>query len=166
MSEKILLQILAEVKDLRTDVNDIKADITGIKSEITSMKTDITGIKSEITSMKTDITGIKSEITSMKTDITGIKSEITVMKADITSMKAQLDKNTQIIKVIRDRQEETDAKLENLTMDVHHMRGELTALTETVASIQDELAFTTHKAYTNEKELFNLRRHNLDSKIS
>ena len=117
MSEKILLQILAEVKDIRTDVN-------------------------------------------------GIKVEITDMKADITSIKAQLDENTQIIKVIRDRQEETDAKLENLTMDVHHMRGDLTALTETVASIQDELAFTTHKAYTNEKELFNLRRHNLDSKIS
>ena len=117
MSEQILLQILAEVKDLRTDVNGIKADITN-------------------------------------------------MKADITTIKAQLDENTQIIKVIRDRQEETDAKLENLTMDVHHMRGDLTALTETVASIQDELAFTTHKAYTTEKELFNFRRHSLESKIS
>lgn len=131
MSEKILLQILAEVKDLRTDVNGIKADITGIKSEITGMKADITGIKSEI-----------------------------------TGMKAQLDENTQIIKVIRDRQEETDAKLENLTMDVHHMRGELTALTETVATIQDELAFTSHKAYTTEKELFNLRNRSFNSKIS
>ena len=138
MSEKILLQILAEVKDLRIDVNGIKAEITGIKSEITGMKADINGIKSKITGMK----------------------------ADITSIKAQLDENTQIIKVIRDCQEETDAKLENLTMDVHHMRGDLTALTETVAFIQDELAFTSHKAYTNEKELFNLRRHNLDSKIS
>ena len=138
MSEKILLQILAEVKDLRTDVNG----------------------------MKVEFTGIKSEITGMKADITGIKSEITGMKADITSMKAQLNENTQIIKVIRDRQEETDAKLENLTMDVHHMRGDLSALVGTVVSIQDELAFTSHKAYTTEKELFNLRRHNLDSKIS
>ena len=138
MSEKILLQILAEVKDLRTDVNDIK----------------------------TDITGIKSEINGLKADITGIKSEITDMKADITSMKAQLDENTQIIKVIRDRQEETDAKLENLTMDVHHMRGDLTALTETVASIQEELAFTSHKVYTNEKDIFFLRNRKLDIKIS
>lgn len=130
MSEKLLLQILAEVKDLRTDVN-----------------------------------GIKSEITDMKADINGIKSEITGMKADITSMKAQLDENTQIIKVIRDRQEETDAKLENLTMDVHQMRGEVTALAETVEFIKKELAFTSHKAYTNEKDIFNLLNRSSDSKI-
>ncbi len=145
MSDKILLQILAEVKDLRTDVNVIKSEMTGMKSDITSMKADITGMKSEIT---------------------GIKSDITSMKADITSMKAQLDENTQIIKVIRDRQEETDAKLENLTMAVHHMRGDLTAVTETVATIQYELAFTSHKVYTNEKELFHLRKRSFDSKIS
>ena len=33
----------------------------------------------------------------------------------------------QLIRAIHDRQEETDAKLDALSMDVHHIRGEVTS---------------------------------------
>lgn len=67
------------------------------------------------------------------------------------------------IKVIRDHQEETDAKLENLTMDVHHMRGEMTSLSTNynMAAIKNELEFTSHKTYLIEKDIFNLRKSSL-----
>ncbi|MEK5069191.1 hypothetical protein [Sporosarcina sp. FSL K6-1508] len=93
-----------------------------------------------------------------------IKIEITDIKTEMTSVKTQLNENTQIVKVIRDRQEESDAKLENLAMDVHHMRGDLTALTGSVATIKEELEFTSHKTVRNEKEIFKLRKNSFESK--
>jgi len=142
LSEKILQQILVEMQDLTKEVSGIKLEIAGIKSEVT-------GIKSEVADIKSEVTGIKSEVTGIKSEVTGIKS--------------QLDENTQIVKVIRDRQEETDAKLENLTMDVHHVRGELTALSKNIIFIENQLEFTSHKTYVNEKEIFNLRKSTLAS---
>lgn len=103
MSEKILLQILAEVKDLRTDVN---------------------------------------------------------------GMKAQLDENTQIIKVICDSQDETDNKPTNLSSDIQGMKNNLATLTKIVAELQTDLAFTLHKAYTNEKEIFFFHRQKFNNKTS
>lgn len=38
---------------------------------------------------------------------------------------SRLDELTQITKAIRDRQDETDAKLEALAMDLHKSRGEI-----------------------------------------
>ncbi|MGG5253695.1 hypothetical protein ACQYAD_09385 [Neobacillus sp. SM06] len=37
----------------------------------------------------------------------------------------------QIVRAIRDRQENTDAKLESLSMDVHNIRGVITSIKET-----------------------------------
>ncbi|WP_438316162.1 hypothetical protein [Sporosarcina sp. FA9] len=75
-----------------------------------------------------------------------------------------MDENTQIVKSIRDRQEEKDAKLENLTIDVHSMQGVLTALTESVLSNKYELEFISRKTYLNEMEIFNLRRSSFENK--
>ncbi|WP_438316176.1 hypothetical protein [Sporosarcina sp. FA9] len=135
MGEKILQQILVEMQGLTKEVS---------------------GIKSDVSSIKLEITGIKSEVS-------GIKSEIFDIKSEITSIKSQLDENTQIVKVIRDRQEETDAKLENLTMEVHHVRGDLTALSKKMISFENQLEFNSFKTYINEKEIFNLRKSSIES---
>ena len=68
---------------------------------------------------------ILTEIRDMKSDISDLKSDMTSVKSDMASVKSQFDENTQIIKSIPDRQR-TVAKLENLTMDVHYLRGEFT----------------------------------------
>lgn len=104
---------------------------------------------------------ILAEMKEIKIEITDIKTE---MKSEMTSVKTLLNENTQIVKVIRDCQEESDAKLENLAMDVHHMRGDLTALTGFVATIKEELEFTSHKTVRNEKEIFKLRKNSFESK--
>lgn len=95
-----------------------------------------------------------------------ILTEIKDMKSEMTSMKSQINENTEILKSIRDRQEETDALLENLSMDVHQMRGDLTSLTETVGLINEELKFTSHKTIENEKEIFKIRKTSLEIKNS
>lgn len=45
---------------------------------------------------------------------------------ELDSIKSQLAENTQLTKAIYDRQTETDAKLEVLSMDVHKAYGKIT----------------------------------------
>ncbi len=44
------------------------------------------------------------------------------------------------------RQEETDAKLEALTMDVHHMRGEMTAMKQEIHALNEKLTPTMNNS--------------------
>ncbi len=80
-----------------------------------------------------------------------IKSEQRSMKHDLDLVKSQLTENTNLTRAIFDRQEETDAKLEALTMDVHNLHVEVT-------DIKTRLAFNTYKITENELEIFKLKR--------
>lgn len=73
-------------------------------------------------------------------------------KLDLILQKLEtLDEVKEIVLAMRDRQEETDAKLEALSMDVHKAYGKITAL-------EDKLAFNSYKNYQNEAEIFKLKR--------
>lgn len=64
-----------------------------------------------------------------------ILSELKFMKEELSSVKAQTEENTQLLKAVIHRQEETDAKIDNINMDVHKLHGEFAALKEqTVAN--------------------------------
>ncbi|WP_203246306.1 hypothetical protein [Sporosarcina beigongshangi] len=94
---------------------------------------------------------ILGEFKEMRTEMQEFKTEMQGFKTEQQSMKAQLDENTQLTRAIFDRQEETDAKLENLTMDVHKLHGE-------VAEIKDILDFTYQKTTRNELEIYKLKK--------
>lgn len=67
---------------------------------------------------------IEAEQSSMKTDILGLKETQELMQV-------QLGETNAIVRAIRDRQDETDAKLDALSMDVHKLHGELTSVKAT-----------------------------------
>lgn len=71
--------------------------------------------------------------------------------SELKDVKSQLDENTKMTKAIYHRQEETDAKLEALSMDVHKAYGKIT-------SLEDKLTFNSFKNYQNEAEIFKLKR--------
>lgn len=87
-------------------------------------------ILSELKEVKTDIQGMKTDIQGMKTDIQVLKTDVSSIKKEQQLMKIQLDENTQMIRAIYDRQEETDARQEALTMDVHKLHGEVASIKE------------------------------------
>jgi septal ring factor EnvC (AmiA/AmiB activator) len=99
----------------------MQADIMGIKDSQQSMQT-------EIKSMQADIMGIKDSQQSMQTEIKSMKSEIKDIKGSQYLMQTQLNETNEIVRAIRHRQEETDAKLDALSMDVHKLHGEVLSL--------------------------------------
>ncbi|MDN4066414.1 hypothetical protein QYF50_00795 [Paenibacillus vini] len=88
-------------------------------------------IEAEQSSMKSDINSMKSDMNSMKSDMQTMKADILGLKETQELMQVQLGETNAIVRAIRDRQDETDAKLDALSMDVHKLHGELTSVKAT-----------------------------------
>lgn len=102
MSEQLLREILQKVSNIEIEQGSMKSDVQTMKSE-----------------MKT----IKSEMQTMKADIQSVKGTQELMQT-------QFNETNAIVRAIRDRQDETDAKLDALSMDVHKLRGDFVRLQE------------------------------------
>lgn len=87
-------------------------------------------IEVEQASMKTDMQTMKSDMEIMKTDMGTVKSDILDLKESHGLMQIQLNETNALVRAIRDRQEETDAKLDALSMDVHKLHGEVASIKE------------------------------------
>ncbi|BAQ10951.1 hypothetical protein OXB_2480 [Bacillus sp. OxB-1] len=104
---------------------------------------------------------ILAELKDVKTEMKDFKFELNEIKSkvdDNTKKLETLDELKEITLALRDRQEETDARLESLAMDVHKMQGNVTDIKEQLADIRSELEFTYQKTAKNEMELFKLKR--------
>ena len=60
-----------------------------------------------------------------------ILEEIQSVKETQNLTQTQLTETNQIVRAIRDRQENTDAKLESISMDVNKIHGEIISIKET-----------------------------------
>lgn len=87
-----------------------------------------------------------------------IQEALKPIKEELKTIKTQLDENTQITKSILHRQNETDAKMDSISIDVHKVHGELTFVKEEIADIKDTVDFTYQKTSKNELEIFKLKR--------
>ncbi|MFJ7971401.1 hypothetical protein [Psychrobacillus sp. NPDC096389] len=105
-----------------------------------------------------ELTGIKSEITGINNELATINNEITIIKSNQATIKAQLEENTQLTKAIFNRQEESDAKLESLSMDIHKIHGDLSSLKGEMRDIKNEVTFTYQKTSKNELDIFKLQQ--------
>ncbi|MTV49634.1 hypothetical protein GJ688_11675 [Heliobacillus mobilis] len=132
MSEKLLLQILAELRDLKSDVNEIKSDIDEIKS-------DLTGVKSDVDGVKIDVKGIKSELNGVKDQINGVKQRQDELFSVTRAIEINLQTSTAEIKKMNERMNEVEGSLYRLEKtvagialigyrheaDIHELRKEI-----------------------------------------
>lgn len=101
---------------------------------------------------------ILEELKSMNKRIDSIEEEVKSTKDTQKLMQTQLTETNQIVRAIRDRQDETDAKLDALAIDVHKLHGELNFVKEEISDIKATVDFTYQKTSQNELEIFKLKR--------
>ena len=138
MTEKDLLEALYQgMKDLKSDMQDMKDDIQGIKTEMQDMKDDIQGIKTEMQDMKDDIQGIKTEMQDMHQKVTSIELNL----ENETNRNIQLlaenhidlvNKLNQAIHV-QDKSLLYEVQVSGLKMKIENLEREVAALKEKIA---------------------------------
>lgn len=112
---------------------------------------------------------LQEALKPIKNDIALIKGEINLIKDDIALVKVQLSETNEIVRAIRDRQEETDAKIESMDMEIHKLHGSVATLNEKVDAnhcqlseqidslkLDFDLAF--HKITSNEREINKIKQ--------
>ncbi|WP_096198882.1 hypothetical protein [Bacillus sp. FJAT-45350] len=66
------------------------------------------------------------------------------------SLLARQKELYQLVRAIHDRHEETDAKLDSLTMDVHNLHGEVT-------SMKNDITYFDRKTGEHDREIFKIK---------
>jgi len=101
---------------------------------------------------------IQEALRPVRDEMQTIKDEVQTIKGEVKTIKSQVDENTQLIKAIIHRQDETDAKLDAISMDVHKLHGELNFIKEEISDIKTTVDFTYQKTNKNELEIFKLKQ--------
>ncbi|GJM73537.1 hypothetical protein HMSSN036_57530 [Paenibacillus macerans] len=100
---------------------------------------------------------INESLQPVKDDIRSVKDEIQLLKTGQEELRL-------ITSAIRDRQEETDAKLEALSMDVNHMHGDLVRieqkLDENESELRGDVRFLNHRIADLEMKVEKLKNGN------
>lgn len=76
MEEEILKLILAEMREMKGDISDLKKDMTEVKDRLTNLESDMSEVKSDIVELKTDMSEVKSDIVELKSDMVEVKSTL------------------------------------------------------------------------------------------
>lgn len=138
--------------------NELKTMLESVISEaLQPITKEIKELNQRIGGMENEIQDLNQRVGGMENEIQGLNQHVGSIENEMKNMNAQLDENTQITKAIYHRQEETDARLESLSLDVHTMHGEVILTKEQVADIKKEIEFTYQKTSKNELEIFKLR---------
>ena len=93
-------------------------------------------MNSKIEQMDKKIEQMNKKIGNIDSKVQQMDSKMGNIDSKVQQMDTQLNENTQLTKAILHRQEETDAKLDNLTFHHHKLYGEVIGLKETVNAIK------------------------------
>lgn len=116
MSEKLLNEILGEIKNIKSDISELKSDVKGLKE-------DVTGLKGEVTLLKDEVTGLKGEVALLKNDVNVLKNDVSILKNEVSSIKSTLDEHTQLLKALEHRTEENTAQMNSIAENVEYLKG-------------------------------------------
>jgi len=158
MSEKLLNEILTELKDVKSGYETMKETLNGVKSDQDYMKKTLDDVKSEQKSLKETQNEMKLEQASMKETQNEMKLEQASMKETQKLMQTQLKETNEMVHAIHHRQEETDANLEALSANVQYMMGDIKELKEGQKKQDKTLEGLSRRSVDHETDIHSLKR--------
>lgn len=64
--EKLLKEILGEIKDMKNDISHIKSDVSTLKDDVSQLKEDVVVLKKDVLVLKEDVLVLKEEVSIIK----------------------------------------------------------------------------------------------------
>ena len=79
--DNILLELVSEVRGIKTDVGDLKTDVKGLKTDVKDLQTNVANLQTNVANLQTDVEKLKTDVESLKTTVDRIDQ--TVMRIEV-----------------------------------------------------------------------------------
>ena len=86
-STSSLLEMLWEIRDLRSSVVELASTTSSIQADVTSIQADISSIQADVTTLEASVAG---DISSIQADVTSAAADISSIQADVTTLEASV----------------------------------------------------------------------------
>ncbi len=118
--EQVLNTILSELKEMRSDIHDLKRGQQSFHEELKVLTNDVTILKDNVTTLKVDVTTLKDNITALTSGQTRIVSLISDIPKQFdqleNSIGLDLERHQRILDLLSTKSIEHEA-------DIKHMKS-------------------------------------------
>ena len=87
--DNILLELVSEVRGIKTDVSDLKTDVSDLKTDVKGLKTDVSDLKTDVKDLQTNVANLQIDVEKLKTQVENLKT--TVDNIDKTVMRIEVE---------------------------------------------------------------------------
>lgn len=141
--------------------------LDGLVTKVDSLEQKFDNLETRIDNLEDRFDKLEIKFDNLEDRFDKFEVRFDKLETKVDNMQAQLNESTQMLKAIIHRQDETDAKLDQIAMDVHKLHGQVSSLTDNqlkmqgeIANTKNELSFTALKTHRNEVEIFKLQNAN------
>lgn len=118
--EQVLNTILSELKEMRSDIHDLKQGQQSFHEDLKVLKVDVSTLKNDNSTLKDDVAILKDDVTTIKDDVKVLQSDVAVLKDDVASLKSG---QTRIVSLISDIPKQFDVLKNSIGLDLErHQR--------------------------------------------
>ncbi|OAM92815.1 hypothetical protein SAMN04515679_0886 [Pelosinus fermentans] len=117
-TEKLLQEILTEVKSVKNEVFTLREDFSTLKKDVSTLKDDVSTLKEDVSTLKDDVFTLKGDISTLKLDVSDIQSNM-VTKDEF--MQAIGEQQQDIMKIL----ELTDKKIDRVESEIKYIRRDI-----------------------------------------
>jgi len=130
MEEKLLREILGEIKEIRSDV----------------------------TTLKSDVAVLKSDISMLKSDVSTLKSDISMLKEKVDILEGKSDEQRDLLSALEHRTEKNTALLHSLAENINYIKGDLKRVADNQEKHEKLLERLSLRSIEHEADIAHLRR--------
>ena len=73
--DNILLELVSEVRGIKTDVSDLKTDVKGLKTDVKDLQTNVANLQIDVEKLKTDVENLKTTLDNIDKTVMRIEVE-------------------------------------------------------------------------------------------
>lgn len=128
------------LKEIKTDITELKSKVDGFESRISLLETDVTNIKISLNNLENRVTVNETNISNLERRITAVENAITNINSQITEVKNDISKIKQNITNI-------EGDIENIENDITDINNKITTTGDTYWSLSGTTLSPVNSSY-------------------
>ncbi len=85
-----LLQLPAQVLEIRTDVGALKTSVSNLETDVGALKTSVATLETDVSALKTSVATLETDVGALKTDVGALKISVTTLEIDVGALKTDV----------------------------------------------------------------------------